>query len=45
MLAYVYSVLSRAIAIDGTYADGYYNLGEALSAISQHQAVSISLPP
>lgn len=29
-------VLSRAIALDGTYADGYFNLGEALSAVSMH---------
>jgi len=33
---YAIEVLSRAIALDGTYADGYFNLGEALSAVSLH---------
>eukprot|EP00281_Chroomonas_sp_CCMP1168_P007312 CAMPEP_0206261754 /NCGR_PEP_ID=MMETSP0047_2-20121206/27834_1 /ASSEMBLY_ACC=CAM_ASM_000192 /TAXON_ID=195065 /ORGANISM="Chroomonas mesostigmatica_cf, Strain CCMP1168" /LENGTH=256 /DNA_ID=CAMNT_0053689011 /DNA_START=1 /DNA_END=768 /DNA_ORIENTATION=+ len=30
-------VLSRAVALDHEYADGHFNLGEAFSAVTQHE--------
>ena len=34
----------QAITLDGEYADGYFNLGEAYSAVHQHDQVPRESP-